>query len=89
MERLITSAAEVMFTEYSLPVGMVLIAIGVALVCVGLISRRRAKTDPPEPEDTGELRTFVDSLRRTDDATEEEYVRPRIDRLRKEHPSNG
>ena len=62
--------------------GIVLIVIGVTLVCVALIWRRQAETEPSEPDDadSGELRTFVDSLRRTDET--EANLRPRIDRLR-------
>ena len=64
--------------------GIELIVIGIALVCVALIWRRRAQTEPPEPDEAGagELRTFVDSLRRTDET--EANLRPRIDRLRNE-----
>ena len=62
--------------------GIELIVIGIALVCVALIWRRQAETEQPEPDDAGELRTFVDSLRRTDET--EANLRPRIDRLRNE-----
>jgi hypothetical protein len=69
---------------YQNGLAIVLIVIGVALVCVALIWRRQAETEPSEPDDAdaGELRTFVDSLRRTDET--EANLRPRIDRLRNE-----
>jgi hypothetical protein len=63
---------------YQNALAIALIVIGVALVCVALISRRQPQTEPPEPDDDpGELRTFVD------DETEAN-LRPRIDRLRNE-----
>jgi hypothetical protein len=62
--------------------GISLIVMGAGLVFGGIISWRRAQADPPgSDDDAGELRTFVDSLRRTDEATEE-YARSRIDRFR-------
>ena len=66
------------------PFAVALIIIGIALICVSLISRPQAQTEPPEPDDAdaGELRTFVDSLRRTNET--EANLRPRIDRLRNE-----
>jgi hypothetical protein len=71
---------------YQDALGVALLVIGAGLVCVALIWRRH---EPPESDDdTGELRTFVDSLRRTDEATEE-YARPRIDRIRNEDPSKA
>ena len=74
---------------YQDALGVALLVIGAGLVCVALIWRRQAQTEPPESDDdTGELRTFVDSLRRTDEATEE-YARPRIDRIRNEDPSKA
>jgi hypothetical protein len=57
----------------------------VGLICVSLIWRRQAQTEPPEPDDAGELRTFVDTLQRTDET--EANLRPRIDRLRNEEES--
>jgi hypothetical protein len=60
----------------SQPLGIALIGIGAALVCGGLISRHRAQTEEAEPIDAGELRALVDSLRRTDEATEASIVRP-------------
>jgi hypothetical protein len=66
---------------YQNALAIALIVIGVALVCVALIWRRQAQTELPE-SDSGELRTFVDSLRRTDET--EASLRPRIDRLRNE-----
>jgi hypothetical protein len=61
--------------------GMSPIVMGSGFVFGGIISwRRESQTDPPEPENTGELRAFVDSLRRTDDVTEAN-VKARIDRV--------
>jgi hypothetical protein len=70
--------------DYHVASGIVLIAIGAALVCGALISRRREQTDLPDPRDAdgGELRAFVDSLRGSEEATETN-ARPRIDRIHK------
>jgi hypothetical protein len=66
---------------------MSLIVMGSGFVFGGIISwRRESQTDPPEAENTGELRAFVDSLRRTDDVTKAN-VRPRIDRARNANSS--
>jgi hypothetical protein len=73
-----------MLFGYDIPLGLMLIAIGVAFVCVGLIQRRRTRTQPSEPEDPGELRAFVDSLQRTDDEASDQ---PRIDRIRNQSSS--
>jgi hypothetical protein len=67
---------------YQTVFAVALIIIGAGLICVSLIWRRQAETEQPEPDDAGELRTFVDSLRRTDET--EANLRPRIDRLRNE-----
>jgi len=43
-----------LLSEYHLPLGIVLVAIGMALICSGLILRRRAQTEPAAaPGDTG------------------------------------
>jgi hypothetical protein len=70
---------------YQTAFAVALITIGVGLICVSLIWRRQAETEPSEPDaaGAGELRTFVDSLRQTDE-TEEEYARPRIGPFRNE-----
>jgi hypothetical protein len=70
--------------DYHVASGIALIAIGAALVCGALISRRREQTDPPDARDAdaGELRAFVDSLRGTEEVTETN-ARPRIDRIHK------
>jgi hypothetical protein len=70
--------------DYQNVLGVALLVIGAGLVCVALIWRRQAETEPPEPDEAGagELRTFVDSFRRTDET--ETNLRPRIDRLRNE-----
>jgi hypothetical protein len=48
-------------------VGISLIAIGTALVCVGLIFRPRAsRTDPAANLDHGEFRTILDALDEAD-----------------------
>jgi hypothetical protein len=58
-----------LLSEYHLPLGIVLVVIGMALICSGLILRRRAQTEPAEaPGDTGELCTFVDSLQPTNES---------------------
>ena len=67
---------------YQTVFAVALIIIGAGLICVSLIWRRQAETEQPEPDDAGELRTFVDSLRRADET--EANLRPRIDRLRNE-----
>jgi hypothetical protein len=67
---------------YQNVLAIALMAAGAGLVCVALIWRRQAESEPSEPDDAGELRMFVDSLRRTDET--EADLRPRIDRLRKE-----
>ena len=68
---------------YQTAFAVALIIIGVGLICVSLIWRRQAETEPPEPvDDSDNLRMFVDSLRRTDET--EANLRPRIDRLRNE-----
>lgn len=81
------AGTEMIFSDYHVAAGIALIAVGVVLVCGALIARRRAQTDPSEPDDSGELRSFIDSLRRTEEATTEEYARPRIDRIHNEDPS--
>jgi hypothetical protein len=48
---------------YQTVFAVALIIIGAGLICVSLIWRRQAETEQPEPDDAGELRTFVDSLR--------------------------
>jgi hypothetical protein len=63
---------------YENALGIAMIVAGFALVCVALIWRRRAETEPLELDDTGELREFVDSLPPID----EDNARPRIDRIR-------
>ena len=67
---------------YQNVLAIALMAAGAGLVCVALIWRRQAESEPSEPDDAGELRMFVDSLRRTDET--EADLRPRIDRLRNE-----
>jgi hypothetical protein len=69
---------------YQNALGVALIIIGAGLVCVAVIWRRQAQTEPPQSDDAsvGELRTFVDTLQRTDET--EANLRPRIDRLRNE-----
>ena len=47
---------------YQTAFAVALIIIGVGLICVSLIWRRQAETEPPEPDDAGELRTFVNLL---------------------------
>jgi len=69
--------------DYHVASGIALIVIGAALVCGALISQRRAQTDPPEPDDVGELRAFIDSLPETDQAARPK-VRPRLDQIRNE-----
>jgi hypothetical protein len=71
---------------YQTAFAVALIIIGAGLICVALIWRRQAETEPSEPDDAGELRAFVDSLRQTDDVTEAN-VRARIDRFRNANSS--
>jgi hypothetical protein len=66
---------------YQTAFAVALIIFGVGLICVSLIWRPQAQTEPPLPDDTGELRAFVDSLPRTEDVPEAN-ARPRIDRIR-------
>ena len=66
---------------YQDALGVALLVIGAGLVCVALVWRRQAETEPSQPADAGELRVFVDSLPRIN---EEDNARPRIDRIRNE-----
>jgi hypothetical protein len=76
---LLIQQVQLEMAAYQTVFAVALIIIGVGLICVSLIWRRQAETEPSEPDDAGEQRTFVDSLRRTDET--EANLRPRIDRL--------
>jgi hypothetical protein len=79
----LSAAGSAVMPAYQIALGVALIIVGAGLVCVALIWGDQAQTDPPKSDDdAGELRTFVDSLRQTDET--EANLRPRIDRLRNE-----
>jgi hypothetical protein len=67
---------------YQTAFAVALIIFGVGLICVSLIRRRKAQTELPESDDadSGELRTFVDSLPPIDEKVDSG---PRIDWLRR------